>query len=146
MLVTQSCPTLRDPTNCSPPSSSVHGILQARILDWIVISFSRGSSQPRIKPRPLTLLADSLLSQPPHFLKYITSSAAWLQPHMRVCLHDLCPSPSIYLPFSRLLFIHPQGLILRLFPSEASRSLQCGPEVQETMLLLPLSAAVLNYD
>ena len=35
------------PINCSPPGSSVHGILQARILEWVVISFSRGSSQPR---------------------------------------------------------------------------------------------------
>ena len=47
MLVTQSCPTLWDPRDCSPPGSSVHGILQARILEWVAISFSRGSSQPR---------------------------------------------------------------------------------------------------
>ena len=45
--VTQSCPTLCDPINCIPPGSSVHGILQARILEWVAISFSRGSSQPR---------------------------------------------------------------------------------------------------
>jgi len=42
----QSCPTLRDPMDCSLPSSSVHGILQARILEWAAILFSRGSSQP----------------------------------------------------------------------------------------------------
>ena len=41
------CPTLCDPMDCSPPGSSVHGILQARILEWVAISFSRGSSQPR---------------------------------------------------------------------------------------------------
>ena len=46
-LVTQSCPTLCDPMDCSPPGSSVHGILQARILEWVAISFSRGSSQPK---------------------------------------------------------------------------------------------------
>ena len=45
--VAQSCPTLCDPVDCSPLGSSVHGILQARILEWIAISFSRGSSQPR---------------------------------------------------------------------------------------------------
>ena len=38
---------LCDPVDCSPPDSSVHGILQARILEWVAISFSRGSSQPR---------------------------------------------------------------------------------------------------
>ena len=47
VLVAQSCPTLCDPLDCSPPGSSVHGILQARILEWVVISFSRGSFQPR---------------------------------------------------------------------------------------------------
>ena len=45
--VTQSCPTLCDPVDYSLPGSSVHGIFQARVLEWIVISFSRGSSQPR---------------------------------------------------------------------------------------------------
>ena len=46
-LVTQSCPTLWDPMDCSPPGSSVHGNLQARILEWVVVPSSRGSSQPR---------------------------------------------------------------------------------------------------
>ena len=45
--VAQSCPTLCDPVDCSPPGSSVHGILQARILEWVAISFSRGSFWPR---------------------------------------------------------------------------------------------------
>ena len=38
--VAQSCPTLCDPVDCSPPGSSIHGILQARILEWVAISFS----------------------------------------------------------------------------------------------------------
>ena len=45
--VTQSCPTLCGPVDCSLPGSSVHGILQARILEWVAASFSRGSSQLR---------------------------------------------------------------------------------------------------
>ena len=40
----QSCPTVCDPMDCSPPGSSVHGILQARILEWVTMSSSRGSS------------------------------------------------------------------------------------------------------
>ena len=43
----QSCLTLWDPMYCSPPGSSVHGISQTRILEWVAISFSRRSSQPR---------------------------------------------------------------------------------------------------
>ena len=45
--VTQLCPTLRDPVDCSLPGSSVHGILQARVVEWVAISFFRGSSWPR---------------------------------------------------------------------------------------------------
>ena len=46
MLVTQSCLTLCNPMDCSPPGSSVHGILQARIPELVAIPFSRESSQP----------------------------------------------------------------------------------------------------
>ena len=47
----QSCPTLCDPMDSSPPGSSIHGILQARILEWVAISFSRGTSRPRDRTR-----------------------------------------------------------------------------------------------
>ena len=47
--VAQSCPTVCDPMDCSPPGSSVHGLLQARILEWAALSSSRGSSQPRYR-------------------------------------------------------------------------------------------------
>ena len=47
VLVAQLCPTLCDPMDCSPPGSSVYGILQAGILEWAAIAFSRGSSRPR---------------------------------------------------------------------------------------------------
>ena len=47
----QSSPTLCDPVDCSPPGFSVHGILQARIQEWVTISFSRGPSQPRDRTR-----------------------------------------------------------------------------------------------
>ena len=47
LLVAKLCPTLCDPIDCSPPVSSVHGILQARILERVAIPFSRGSFWPR---------------------------------------------------------------------------------------------------
>ena len=47
VFVTQSCPTLWDPIDCSLPGSSVHGILQARILEWVAMPFSRESSLAR---------------------------------------------------------------------------------------------------
>ena len=49
--VSQSCLTLCDPMDCSPPGSSVHGISQARIPEWVAISFSRGFSRPQDQTR-----------------------------------------------------------------------------------------------
>ena len=61
------------PMACSPPGSSVHGIFHARILEWVVISFSRGSSRPRIKPASPVRQADSLFASPgkPLWIDYL---------------------------------------------------------------------------
>ena len=59
-LVTQSCPTLCNPVDRSPPGSSVHGISQARILEWVAYPFSRGSFPPEIEPGSPALQVDSL--------------------------------------------------------------------------------------
>ena len=58
-LVTKSCPTLCDRMDCSAPGSPVHGISQARILEWVAIFFARGSSWPSIKPEALASPAHS---------------------------------------------------------------------------------------
>ena len=65
--VAQSCPTLCNPVDCSLSGSSIHGILQAGILEWIAISSSRGSSWPRdwIELGSPALQADALPSEPP---------------------------------------------------------------------------------
>ena len=63
-LVTQSCPAPQ-PVDCSPPGSSVHGILQTRILEWVAMPSSRGLPDPGIEPRSPALQADSLPSGPP---------------------------------------------------------------------------------
>ena len=67
VLDAQLCLTLCDHMDCSPPGSSVHGILQARILEWVATLFSRGTSQPDpgIEPWSLALQADSLPSEKP---------------------------------------------------------------------------------
>ena len=63
--VAQSCLTLCDPMDCSQPGSFVQGIFQAKVLEWIAISFSRGSSQPRDRTRVSALQAEALPSEPP---------------------------------------------------------------------------------
>ena len=55
----QSCPSL-----CNPMDYRVHGILQARILEWVAVPFSTGSSQPTMEPRSPALQADSLPAKP----------------------------------------------------------------------------------
>ena len=61
-ICAQSYPTLCNPKDCSPPGYSVHAIFQARILEWVAISYSRGSSRPGDWTSPLSsaLLVDSL--------------------------------------------------------------------------------------
>ena len=65
MKVAQSCPIVCKPMACSLPGSSVHGILQARILEWVAISFSSRSSDPGIEHGSLALQAYSLLAELP---------------------------------------------------------------------------------
>ena len=64
-LVAQLCPTLCNPMDCSPPGSSIHGIFQTRVLEWIAISFSRDLPNLGIESRSPAPWADSLLSGPP---------------------------------------------------------------------------------
>ena len=62
LLVTQWCLTLHDPMDYSLLGSSAHEILQAIVLEWVAIPFSRGSSGPGTEPKSPALQADSLLS------------------------------------------------------------------------------------
>ena len=75
MLVAQSFSTLYNPRDCSPPGSSVHGILQARIREWVAISFSRGSSPPRDQTLVYYTAVGFLTTGPPG-----ESWARWLEP------------------------------------------------------------------
>ena len=64
-LVTKLCLTLCDPMDCSLPGSSVHGIFQARILEWLAISFSRGSSWPRDRTHISCITGRFFITEPP---------------------------------------------------------------------------------
>ena len=65
MLASQLCLTLCNHLDCSPPGYSVHGIPQTRMLEWVVMSFSRGSSQTRDRTQVSYIASDSLPSEPP---------------------------------------------------------------------------------
>ena len=73
--VTQSCPTLWDPMDYSLPGSSLHGILQARVLEWVAFSSPGDLPDPRIKPVSPALREDSLpLSPQGRLLEYKNQS------------------------------------------------------------------------
>ena len=63
-MCTQSCLTHWDPMNCSLPGSSVHGIFQARILEWVAILSIGGLPDPGMELRSFALQVDSLLTEP----------------------------------------------------------------------------------
>ena len=86
--VTQSCLTLCDPMDCGLPGSSVHGIHQARILEWVAVLFSGGSSQLRDRSQVLPLQADSLPAEPPgspRILEWGSFSRGSSQPRNQTC-------------------------------------------------------------
>ena len=71
-MLLQSCPTLCHPVDYNPPGSSVHGVLQARILEWVVMPSSRGSSRPRGQSHMSCLRHWQMVS--------FTTSATWEVP------------------------------------------------------------------
>ena len=102
-LVTESCPTLWDPMNWGPPGSSVHGIFQARILEWVAIPFCSGSSQPKDGNHFCCLASGFVTTEPPRkpgHIKYkytnvckggtivIYISQVWPCSFKNVCLRD----------------------------------------------------------
>ena len=101
-LVTKLSPTLFNPMDYSPPGSSVHGIFQARILEWVAISCSRGSSPPRHQTPSLASPALALGSLPPPLPYKIK---VFTQLHMNpVHLFSLFFSPSTFCPFNPQLY------------------------------------------
>ena len=95
VLVTQACLTVCNTTNCSLPGSSCPWNSPAKILQWVAIPFSRGSSWPRYQPRSPALQADSLPSESPGSPKHgfshlVLSDSLW--PHR--LQHTRLPCPS----------------------------------------------------
>ena len=92
--VTQSCPTLCNPMDCSSPGSSIHVILQAGILKWVAISPSRGSSRPRDRTQVSRIAGRRFLtSEPPG--KPLHPTQAFTNPRVLLILIPLkgmCPS------------------------------------------------------
>ena len=115
-LVTLSCPTLCDPMDCSPPGSSVQEISQARILEWVAISFSRGSSWPRDWTQVSCIVGGLLHCR--QTLYWLNHQEAWvtLGPGLSVKALDYthCPCSPSDEGLSRCFMCLNQGLLLRV--------------------------------
>ena len=101
--------------DCSPPGSSVHGILQARILEWVATPSSRDLPHPGIKPRSPSLQVDSLPSEPPEKLLTVkTGKMGWVVENPKVDVTHLKWRPfSAALWFFHLLYPPCHNLSLR---------------------------------
>ena len=126
VTVAQSCLTLCDPTGYSPPGSSVHGILQARILEWVAIPSSRGSSQARVEPRSPALQADSLLSKPLEdvpkliLLPSVTVPSWWIKCELLFGIFCFLAPIALWIPTLVCPEVRQQGLsVLKLSSGES---------------------------
>ena len=105
VLVPQLSLTLCDPLDCSPSSSSVHGILQARIWELVAVAFSRGSSWRRDRTWASCTAGGFLTVEPPSPRK---------APEMTVCITDISTSHWLEGSFYKVVFIYPVPLLLKL--------------------------------
>ena len=101
--------------DCSPPGSTVYEIFQARILEWVAISFSRGSSQPRVRTRVSYTAANSLLTElqgKPNFIhRLIIKSISFDVPNVIVSLLSQFPfSISSWITFSKIYHFYSFGI------------------------------------
>ena len=90
MLGVLSCPTLWDPMDCRPPGSSVHGILQVRMLEWLSLPFSKVSSQTRAQTADsYNMCHHDLMSHRERYLNYYEGIHIpwWLKGKESICLH-----------------------------------------------------------
>ena len=145
--VAQLCSALCDPMDCSPPGSSVHGILQARILEWVAFPSPGDLPDPGIKPRSPALQAESLPSEPPGKPIYVyTHISTWkwkwkVLSRFRLCdpmdysVHGIFQARIlewVAFPFSRILsqlrdWTQVSRIAGRFFSSWATREAQSLP-------------------
>ena len=132
-IVTQLCLTLYDPMDCSPPGSSVRGILQARILECVAISFSRGSSPPRYQTRVSYIKGGFFLvtaeppEKPPQSVQSLSRVRLFVTPWAAACQASLSITNSWSLltlmsmesvmPSNHLILCRPLLLPPSIFPS-----------------------------
>ena len=139
-LVAKSCPTLCDPMDCSPPACSVHGIFLARILEWVAMSSSRGSSRPfywtMSLPAPALQVDSSPLSHEGSPSLPLINILSWWQFNFILVQNSNPSSKPTELTMCQFTWyqlvpkaIHPSSshLLLTLFPQLLGEKSGCSP-------------------
>ena len=168
-LVTKSCPTLRPHGHRSPPSSSVHDISQARILEWLPFPSPGNLPDPGVEPAPPALAGGFFIAEPPgkpngifssvHFCHSVISDS--LQPHG--LQHSKLPCPSLFpgvssnsCPLSRWCYLTISSSAVQqnesaihihvFFPFWASIPYRLSQCIKESSLCYTLSSHYLFYE
>ena len=102
----QSCPTLCNPMDCSPPGSSVHEILQVRILEWVAVASCRGSSQPRDRTHVSYIFCTGR--------RFFTTSATWEGRSLAQWFSTCGPGTNRTASPGNLLEVHTQALLIEM--------------------------------
>ena len=130
--VVQSCPTLCDPMHCSLPGSFIHGIFQARVLEWATISFCRGIFPTQgLNARSSALQEDALPSEPPGKLQMEEPIPKWKDPLMTWSWICLCLMlwPDFHFPVTWSIMSLIKG---QIGASLVVQVVKCLPAMQET--------------
>ena len=119
--VAQSCPTLSDPMDCSPPGSSIHGIFQARVLEWGAIAFSRISIQLFKEIQCMILLTNILYQRVSNFflnqiIVLVAQMSDSLRPHELQPTRLLCPWDSS----GKNIGVSSHSILRGIFPTQRS--------------------------
>ena len=139
VLVAQLCPTLCNPVDCSPPRSSVHGILHARILEWVPMAFSRVSSQCRDRTW-VSCTADTTREAP------VPGQASPLAQLWVASCWAVCPLPvqeslfALRLKFGTTFCFEGNSSSARLCPS-VTHALPFSPDHNSSVFSCPLEPA-----
>ena len=108
--VAQLCPTVRDPMDCSLPGSSVHGICQARVLEWGALAFSFSHCYDTVKSKLMALASAVLLPHPPCIsaLQPIAWDFCFDESRLPIAslTHSLCPVSEVLCLLLRISFTH----------------------------------------
>ena len=128
VLVAQSCLTLYHPMDCSPSDSSVHGVLQARIVEWQVIPSPGDLPNPGIKPRSPALQADSLPCESPGKPKYMYVLSCFSRVQLCMTLWTAACQAPLTMVFSKARILEwvaipsPQG---SSWPRDGNHGISC---------------------